>query len=163
MNGEIVGIFHDRWAHVRQLPTSFRNPFGLWMKAVWYKANPRSSDYMKALFAECYPGATFLDVAASAISAPTIARASKIVLLYPDSIGLGYFVIERDVARHAPYSAIEVLNGRRRQFPFDEKSRWALRCRRFLEWTMLIEGLAGVLLLVTTPFLVLFDVVRGKT
>ncbi|MGB9115069.1 hypothetical protein [Bradyrhizobium sp.] len=148
---------------IRQLPTSFRNPFGLWMKAVWYKANPRSSDYMKARFAECYPGSTFLNTGAGAISAAALAGSSKVVLLYPDSIGLGYSAIERAVARDAPHAAVEVLNGRRRQFAFDRKARWALRFRRFLEWTMLIECLAGVTLLLATPFLLLFDFLRGKT
>jgi hypothetical protein len=163
VTGEVVGIFHDRWVRIRQLPTSFRNPFDLWMKAVWYKANPRSSDYMKALFAERYPGATFLDTGASTISVAEMAGSSKVVLLYPDSIGLGYSAIERAVARNAPHAAVEVLNGRRRQFAFDRKSRRALRCRRFLEWTMQIECFAGIVLLLATPFLLLFDFVRGKT
>jgi hypothetical protein len=163
MTGEVVGVFHDGWVRIRQLPTSFRNPFGLWMKAVCYKANPRSSDYMKALFAERYPASTFLDTATGPISAATIARSSKVVLLFPDSIGLGYSRIERKVARDAPHAAVEVLNGRRRQFVFNKRARRALRFRRFLEWTMLFEWLAGVALLLGTPFLLLFDFVRGKT
>jgi hypothetical protein len=162
VTGNVIGIFQDRWVGIRQLPTSFRNPLGLWMKAVWYKANPRSPDYMKALFAERYPGAIFLDTGAGAISAATMAGASKVVLLYPDSIGLGYASIERSVARNAPNAAVEVLSGRRRQFAFDRTSRWALRCRRFLEWTMLIECFAGIAVLLATPFLLLLDFVRGK-
>lgn len=163
MTGEVVGIFHDRWARIRQLPTSFRNPFGLWMKAVWYKANPRSSDYMKALFAERYPDAIFLDTTTGPFSAATIAASSKVVLLFPDSIGLGFCAIERKVARDASHAVVEVLNGRRRQFAFDRRARWALRYRRFLEWTMLLECLAGVTLLFATPFLLLFDFMRGKS
>ena len=162
MTGDVVGIFHDSWVRIRQVPTSFRNPFGLWLKAVWFKANPRSSDYMKALFAERYPGATFLDTGAGPISVATMVGSSKVVLLYPDSIGLGYSAIERGIARNASHAAVEVLNGRRRQFAFDRRSRWALRCRRFLEWTMLIECFAGVILLLATPFLLLIDFVRGK-
>ena len=163
MTGNVIGIFHDSWARIRQLPTSFRNPLSLWMKAVWYKANPRSSDYMKALFAERYPGATFIDTGAGAISAATMVGASKVVLLYPDSIGLGYAAIERGVAHNAPNAAVEVLNGRQRQFAFDRRVRWALRSRRFLEWTMLIECFAGVALVLVTPFLFLFDFMRGKS
>lgn len=163
MTDSVIGIFHDSWVGIRELPTSFRNPLGLWMKAVWYKANPRSSAYMKALFAERYPGATFLDVGTGAISAATIAGTSKVVLLYPDSIGLGYFAIERVIARQASRAEVEVLNGRRRQFAFDRTSRWALRFRRFLEWSMVIECFAGVVLLLATLFLLLFDFVRGKT
>lgn len=160
--GEVVGIFHDRWVRVRQSPTSFRNVYGLWMKAVWYKANPRSSDYMRALLAERYPGAVFLDTAAGPFAAAAMA-ASKVVLLFPDSIGLGYSAIERKVARDAPRAEVEVLNGRRRQFAFDRRTRWALHYRRFLEWTMLIECLAGGALLLATPFLLLFDFMRGKS
>jgi hypothetical protein len=133
------------------------------MKAVWYKANPRTSDYMKALFAQRYPGAKFLDTGAGPISAATLAGSSKIVLLYPDSIGLGYSKVERSVASNASHATIEVLNGRRRQFAFDRKSRWALRYRRFLEWTMLIECLAGIVLLLATPLLLLIDFIRGKS
>jgi len=158
----VIGVFHDSWVDIRELPMSFRNPLGLWMKAVMYKANPRSSAYMKALFAERYPGAKFLETATEAVSAAA-AGSSKVVLLYPDSIGLGYSAVERVVARNAPGAIVEVLNGRRRQFPLDRKSRLALRCRRFLEWTMLIECFAGVVLLLATPFLLLFDFMRGKT
>jgi hypothetical protein len=158
----VIGIFHDSWVRVRKLPASFRNPLSLWMKALRYRANPRSSAYMKALFAERYPGAKFLDAGTEAISAAA-AGSSKVVLLYPDSIGLGFSAIERNVAHNAPRAVVEVLNGRRRQFAFDGKSRWALRFRRVLEWTMLIECFTGVVLLLTTPFLLLFDFVRGRT
>jgi hypothetical protein len=117
---------------------------------------------MRSLLAERYPASTFIDVGPGPVAARTLSGASKIVLLFPDAIGLGYSTIERDLARYAPLGSVEVLNGRKRHFTFDGRSRWALHYRRFLEWTMLIECCVGVSILVATPFLLLVDFVRGQ-
>lgn len=157
-----IGIFYDHWARTREAPTTWRNPFSLWRKAVWYKANPRSANYMKALLAKRYPHAEFLDIGSNTLPSDALKRASKVVLLYPDAIGLGFTPIEHSVIRQAPQAAVEVLNGRRRQFAFDGSSRRALRFRRFLEWTMLVECFTGIVILLATPFLIFADFVRGK-
>lgn len=162
MTESIVGLFYDHWTRVREAPTTWRNPFSLWRKAVWYKANPRSADYMKALLAERYPRATFLDIGSGALASDALKGASKAVFLYPDAIGLGFTPVEQDVARSASQVAVEVLSGRRRQFAFDGSSRRALRFRRFLEWTMLVECFTGIVILLATPFLIFADFVRGK-
>lgn len=162
MTGPVIGITYDRWKRIRETPTSFRNPAQLWLKAVWYKANPRSSDYMRALLAERYPDAKILDVGFGSLALAALESASKIVLLYPDAIGLGYSWIERDIARRAPHVVLEVLNGRRRQFTFDHKTKWALQFRRVLEWTMFVECTVSVIIIIVTPFLLVADFVRGK-
>lgn len=140
---------------------SFRRPFQLWKKVVWYKANPRAADYMTALLRERYPDAQLVEL--SRRLTDDVSQADLVVLLYPDSIGLGFTPIERDLARAVPDARIAVLNGRRRQFEFDKSTRRALRFRRFLEWTMLVECVSGVAVIIATPFLLLFDVVRGRT
>lgn len=162
MTDNVVGIFRDCWARIREAPTTWRHPFGLWQKAVWYKANPRSADYMRALLAERYPHAEFLNIGSDVIPPDALGDVSKVVLLYPDAIGLGFTPVEDDVARHVSHATVEVLNGRRRQFAFDGASRRALRFRRFLEWTMLVECFTGIVILLATPFLILVDFVRGK-
>ena len=117
---------------------------------------------MNALLAEQYPDATILGCGGRAVF-KALEGASKDVFLYPDAIGLGYWRIEREIARRAPNAVLEVLNGRRRQFTFDRKAKWALRFRRALEWSMLAECVAGAIVLIATPFLLVADVVRGKT
>lgn len=156
-----VGLFYDHWAETRNAPVSFRRPFQLWKKVVWYKANPRTADYMKALLTEHHPNAQFVDWTRRLMN--DIGQADVIVLLYPDSIGLGFAAIERDLARRASNPRIEVLNGRRRQFEFDSAARHGLRFRRFLEWTMLVECVSGAAVIIATPFLLLYDMVRGRT
>lgn len=162
MTGNVIGLFYDHWTRIRETPTTWRNPFSLWTKAVWYKANPRSADYMKVILAERYPQAAFLDIGSDPLAPGPLKDASKVILLYPDAIGLGFTPVERDIARHAPQTPVEILNGRRRQFAFDDESRRALRFRRLLEWTMLVECVTGIVILLATPFLLLADVVRGK-
>lgn len=156
-----VALFYDHWAATRNAPVSFRRPFQLWKKVVWYKANPRTADYMTALLRERYPHAELVEL--SERLTDDVRQAGLVVLLYPDPIGLGFSPIERDLARAAPDARIAVLNGRRRQFEFDKSTRRALRFRRFLEWTMLVECVSGVVLIIATPFLLLFDMVRGRT
>jgi hypothetical protein len=155
-----VALFYDHWIATRNASVSFRRPFRLWKKVVWYKANPRTADYMATLLKERYPGAQLLEVSEQMAN---VSQADLIVLLYPDSIGLGFSSIERELVRVAPGAQIKVLNGRRRQFAFDGPTRRALRFRRFLEWTMLVECAFGGVLLITTPFLLLYDMVRGRT
>jgi len=53
-----------------------------------------------------------------------VSDADKIVLLYPDAIGLGFGAVKQSVARHKRgWASAEVLNGQ----------------RRLLEWSMLPE------------------------
>jgi hypothetical protein len=93
--GKIIGIFYDPWAGIRVTPASFRNPLRLWRKAVWYRANPRSREYMQALLAERFPDAEFVEIGARPLSIDMDIGATNIVMLYPDAIGLGFTSIER--------------------------------------------------------------------
>lgn len=68
-------------------------------------------------------------------------------LLYPDAIGYGWGTAERNLSELSIAHNL-VLNGRRRIFRWDEESRRALRWRRFVEGSWLVEiVLAPVLVL----------------
>lgn len=162
MSGASVGLFHDPWTGINARGASFRRPLALWRKVVWYKANPRSSAYMRALLAETWPGARFVDVDGDASWVEAVRDTDHVVLLYADAIGLGFFTLEWK-ARHAnPRAEFYVLNGRRRSVVFDANTRRALYVRRFLEWTMFCECVMGLGLLLATPFLLAFDWMRGR-
>jgi hypothetical protein len=115
------------------------------------KANPRPPEYMRALFAERHPDGE--------VVSEVPADASEIVLLYPDAIGLGFAGIERRLSRDV---SVGVLNGRRREFVLDRRTRTALLVRRVLERTMAGEAFALVVLALATPPLLLADLVRGR-
>jgi hypothetical protein len=160
MSPNIVGMFYDPWRRIREAPTSFRNPLRLWKKAVWYRANPRSDAYMEALLSERYRDARILRIEDQAQPLDLDRRTSRVVLIYPDAIGLGFAPVERSIARAMPDAEVEVLNGRGRQFVLDKRSRFDLGYRRLLEWTMLGEIVAGLVILVVTPVLILIDSMR---
>ena len=122
--------------------------------------NPRNPRYLEALVHECDPGATLVRT-----SAPdwerTVAGADRLYIVYPDAIGVGFGRLERRLAALgvAPDSAI---NGRRRTFSLDQATRRALRIRRLLERSFLVETLAVAALAIATPAIAGFDLVRGR-
>jgi hypothetical protein len=67
---------------------------------------------------------------------------SKIILLYPDSIGLGWRKMERRVKVHR--QKLSVLNLRRRIFEFTHHRRRTLYLRRFLDLTRLERCLTQI-------------------
>ena len=90
--------------------------------------------------------------------------ADTVVLLFPDSIGLGFTPIERAVSAHKRDLAnVVALNGRNRDFRLNAATRLGLRLRRVLEWTMLPEMALLPVFVVATPLLWIFDAVRGRT
>jgi hypothetical protein len=134
---------------------------GRYRRAVVWKANPRSPQYMRERFAEAAPDGTLVDAGPGLADA--VRGAERVLLLYPDAIGLGWGRIERTVlAAKAAGGGIEVLNGRRRRFGFDARTRRALRVRRVLERTMLAELLAAPVIVGLAPLLWLADALRGR-
>ncbi len=159
---ELIALFHDPWAGLAQEPASPRHPLTLWWQAMRFKANPRSAAYMRERLAEAFPDARFVDVAAEPRWAEMLGGADAVVLLYPDSIGIGFGAIERRLRRAVPGAAIRVLNGRRRVFALDGATRRRLRIRRALERSMVIECVLGALFLIATPILLGIDRARGS-
>jgi hypothetical protein len=145
-----LGILHDPWPGLRgRGPRRYRT-------MVEFKANPRDEPYLRALFAERYPGGRIggLD---------EVAQAARVVLLYPDAIGIGWSGIERGVRRRArPGAELRVLNGRRRDFALDGAMRRRLAVRRAFESALLGETLFTALFLLATPPLLAWDLLRGR-
>lgn len=161
MTGQVVAVFHDPWIGLAEAPISLGRPVLLWRKAIWFKANPRTADYMRERLVEHWPNARFIDTALDPDWIKAVSTATRVILLYPDAVGLGYGHVERIVHRAAPNAALEVLNGRRRAFALDRQARRGLMLRRFFERSMLLELVMGLGLLIATPVLLALDVSRG--
>jgi hypothetical protein len=159
----VIALFHSWWpAEGMQRPTRMR-PLHLYRYAVWYKANPRAAAYMRALQRERFPDAEWLDTSEHSDWIDRLSQADTVVLLYPDSIGLGFGSVERAVRAHKrDEAAVVVLNGRRRKFRLNAATRLGLRLRRILEWSMLLEVLALPVFVVVTLLLWTVDAVRGR-
>src|SRR5260370_39227049 len=84
-------------------------------RVVWYTAAPRTEQYMRDLFCAVVPDGLFLNTRTDPDWRHRAAAAAVIVLLYPDSIGLRFWPLERQIQRFRKDSAaIRGLNGRRR-------------------------------------------------
>ena len=160
MNQSIVGLFHNGW----QAEYGGRQSLvGLYRRAVWLKANPRSEAYMRELFAERYPQGRFVNVDEQRDWQAHLALADTVVLLYPDAIGIGFSAIEAMVRKQKKdWATVRVLNGRRRDFVWRRAVTRQLRLRRFLERSMLGEALAIIVFAAVTPFFLVSDLVRGR-
>jgi hypothetical protein len=163
MTRRIVALFHSPWPAAGLARPTRNKPLQQYRYAVWYKANPRTAIYMRALQQECFSDAEWVDTREHSDWIDRLSRADKIVLLYPDSIGLGFGPVERSVLAHKlDWATVEVLNGRRRQFRLNDATRFGLRLRRLLEWSMLLELLFLPVFIVVTPLLWAIDAVRGR-
>lgn len=166
MSSSTIGLYLGHWGEEFSIPARrLRNPLYMLRWALWFKANPRPGGYMRQLFAERHPDGEFVDVGAvdAATLAARIGEAAEIVLLYPDSIGIGFGGLEKRVRQgRNPIAGIRVLNGRRREFVLSCTVRRNLRTRRILELTMLPELAAGAAMLLATPFLLTIDLLKGK-
>ncbi len=121
-------------------------------RVVCHRSNPRSKEYMLDLLREKFPDAEIVDI--NQTRSP-----GKTILLYPDSIGLGWRKIEsRLIHKHE----VEVLNGRRRVFEFTPSLRRMLLLRRFLEMTFLPEMLLTPFVLFYGAFVATKDKFRGS-
>ncbi len=163
MTHRIVALYHNPWPQSALERPRTRDPAALYRYAVWYKANPRSTEYMRALLSDRLPEAVWVTTE-DQDWATRIAEADQVVLLYPDAIGLGFMPVERVVMkRKRPWAGVTILNGRRRKFLLNAATKWALRLRRFLEWTMLPELLFVPIFVLVTPLLWAVDLIRGRT
>lgn len=159
---ETLGLFVNPWPGGIESKKRSKNPTWLYRYAVWFKANPRSEQYMLELFGERYPDGHFLTLREPGWT-DMVAQADEVVLIYPDSTGLYCDRVEREVLRRKkPEAALRILNGRRRLFLLRPQVLRELKLRRFLERTMLLEFACNVLFLAATPFLALYDWFRGR-
>ena len=160
MDRRTVGLFHNGWQSEYD---PHQSPAGLYRRAVWLKANPRSEAYMRKLFAERYPHGRFVNADEQRDWGAQVAAADAVVLLYPDAIGIGFSAIETIVKKQKKdWATVRVLNGRRRDFIWRPRVVRQLRLRRFLERSMLGEALAIIIFAAVTPFFLVSDLVRGR-
>ena len=163
MERRIVGLAHSPWAVDPLRLKASRRPLQMYRYAVWFKANPRDTAYMRQLFDERFPGAQFVDVDQYPNWRDPVTKADTVVLLYPDAIGLGFAPLERKIGQLRKRGAVvRVLNGRRRDFALDGATMLALRTRRMLERSMLAEILFVPVFLCLTPLLLLVDWAKGR-
>jgi len=164
MTRRVVALFHSPWPAEGLVRPARSKPLELYRYAVWYKANPRTAGYMRALLQQRFPDAEWVATSEQADWVDRLSHADTVILLYPDAIGLGFGAVERSVQRHKrDGAAVEVLNGRRRVFPLNNAARLGLRLRRLLEWSMLPELLFLPVFVVATPLLWAVDALRGRT
>lgn len=164
MHKRVVGFYSYPWDtgfDVCRRPG--RDPATMYRWALWYKANPRSADYMQSVFASRYPDGEFINVDTAPDWQQALADADTVVLLYPDAIGLGFAALER-FARKAkkPWAAIRVLNGRKRDFLLYCGMQRSLKLKRFVERTMLGEMLFILPFALLTPLMLAWDWMRGR-
>ena len=117
---------------------------------------------MEDLFLLRFPNGRFIDVDREGDWADALIQADTVVLLYSDAIGQGFGRIESVVRRRSRVPVI-VLNGRRRKFALDSRTRRALWLRRRVELWMLGELFALGFFLIVTPVLLAIDLARGRT
>ena len=149
-------IYYDYWKS--------KNLNNIYHKGVHYKANPRDQEYMKTLVASCRPDVDFYVVEqAEDLHALKWDEYHDVVVAYPDAIGLGYLWIERFIQENVdPVKNITVMNGRRREIPFNRNNLTSLRLRRFLEKTLLGEIAFTLYFIAATPFFLVWDILHGK-
>lgn len=151
-----------------------------------FYANPRSYDYQRnlveAVAERCQAGAEVIidgafssDLTAPAhpaiksvsrrdlgrTSADQLPAALTVILVYPDPLGLSWQRLEDGIRKQG--RSIVVVNGRRRMFLLNDEARRALRLRRFLANTRIVELVAGLLLIPASGFLALRDRMAGRT
>jgi hypothetical protein len=127
-----------------------------------YRRNSRTPEYMRALVSGVFPGAELIEANGNALP-QRIASANHIVLAWPDAIGHGWTPIERIVFRSKhPHASVSALSGRRRSVPLTRRTLLAFRLRRAAERLWVGEIAAAAALLLAAPFLVVWDLAKGR-
>jgi hypothetical protein len=144
-----------------------RNPLGRvlgrFSRACQARRNPRDPDYLRGLAARYLEPSCRLVEAPEALDSQWLRSADEIVLLWPDGNGYGWWPIERAVLRHkAPRARVSVLNGRSRRFELTPRLLAGYRLRRFLERFWVGEFAFTVAFLALSPFLVGWDLIKGR-
>jgi hypothetical protein len=163
MGCNVLGIFSNPWPEeYGKVPLKQGTLWQLYHKAVWFKANPRSEEYMKMLFLAHWPDGDYMNVDQDSNWRERVLSADIVILLYPDAIGLGFRGLEfRLFSLKRTWTAVRIINGRKREFLLNPSILLRLYLRRFLERWMLVETLAIFLFLIATPILLMVDWVEG--
>ena len=156
----MIGIFLNPWdVSFGKERLKTKTPVVLYRKAVWYKANPRDEAYMKKIFMEKYPDGKFVDISTESQWEKILRDADDIVLLYPDSTGLGFRRLEEKMKEK---KSIVIINGRKRKLDFTSHIKRKLYLKRILEWSMIGEVCYTLVFLLVTPVLLGIDILKGR-
>jgi hypothetical protein len=101
------------------------------------------------------------DTTILARTVPPLEGVNTVVLVYPDALGLTFGRLERQL-KSSGADNIVVVTGRRRLFPLTEAARRALRWRRMLASTRLVELAAVVAVIPIAAVLAVYDRLRGR-
>lgn len=123
-------------------------------RVVCNRSNPRTKDYMARLADQKFQDVVLCD----AIKQLKIDE-RNIVLLYPDSIGIGFFMTE--LRLFLKKKSLTILNGRGRVFELTAFSWICLLCKRFLESTFLPEFFLAPIVLIVAFLLTIKDKLVG--
>ena len=128
-----------------------------------FRQNSRTREYMMNAASAAFPGFSVSTVLGPEdLDGVDWSGVQRIVLLWPDSNGLGWRPVEQKVLRSVrPGTEVTVLNGRRRTFQLARAPQ--LYVRRFLEKSFLPDLLFTAGFFVATPFLLAADLIRGKS
>ena len=85
--------------------------------------------------------------------------ADSVLLIYPDALGLGWAPLESRL----PSGPVYAVNGRRRIFPLNARTRRKQRWHRLLASTRATELLATIAIVPLAAGLAAWDVLRGKS
>src|SRR5262249_32740128 len=131
------------------------------------RRNPRDREYMEQLakrLVRSFDSSHVLLVEdAGSLGRLNWEKINEMVILWADANGAGWASIERAVFKQRGCSTrVYVLNGRGRLFELNKVDWTAFKWRRLLEKTLVVEfGLMlGILLI--TPWLTLWDFLRGR-
>lgn len=152
----VLCLYYDMWKD--------KNLKNIYNKGVHFKSNPRTFEYMKDLAEEKLDNCEIINLKdPSELKNIDFDQYNEIVLLYPDSTGLGWQKIEAFMLNHVnEMKNIYMINGRRRKIVFNKVNLLSLRFRRFLERSLFGEILFTLFFIVVTPVLLIKDLINGK-
>jgi hypothetical protein len=138
-------------------------PFKELIRGNRIRRNPKDLEYMKYVLRSAYENAEIVQIGqCDDLRRIPLESQEEIVLLWPDGNGYGWNRVERYIFRHKnPQSKITVVNGRRRIYIFNKSRRFVFLILRFLEKFFVIEFVFMLFFILITPFLLLFDLLRG--
>jgi len=131
-----------------------------------FRRHPREADYMRDLVrhahGEEYASRIQQITEADQLDRRALRRFRAVVLLWRDGNGTGWFPIERRVFGEISGEArLLVLNGRRRQFELTRRAWSAFLMRRAVGKSLIPETMFTLWFVVTSPFLLTWDLLRG--
>jgi hypothetical protein len=153
-------------------PPAFAD-FGLWGNYFGRRMNtflrvqsaPRTLEYSKQILGELMPEVeSIVSIESpSELAAMNWHSIETLVLLWPDSNGLGWGKVERLLRAHlSSVSEIWIINGRRRRLKFGGRTYRRLLWRRRIEQSLIVNLLCTGSLLTLGSFFWAADLFRGR-